>query len=71
VGLFAPKGTPDEIVKKLDDVVHKISEDEEYKSKSKKLNLQLAYEDTGTLGKSLARLREDLQIFFKEEGLVK
>ena len=71
VGLFAPKGTSDGIIKKLDDVVRNISADEEYKDKSKKLGLQLAYQDTVTFTKSLEQLKEELQVFFKEEGLVK
>jgi tripartite-type tricarboxylate transporter receptor subunit TctC len=71
VCLCAPKGTPTEVVRKLDEVVRKISEDQDYINKSTKLNLLLAYQDTATFEKSLIRLKEELQTFFKEEGLVK
>jgi tripartite-type tricarboxylate transporter receptor subunit TctC len=69
--LLGPKGTPDEVVRKLNEVVHKITEDKDFQDKSKKLNLQVAYQDAASFEKSLIQLKENLQTFFKEEGLVK
>lgn len=70
-GLFGPKGTPDGVVKKINEVARKISEDEDYQNKIKELIIQVTYEDTVPFDKSLVRLKENLQTFFKEEGLVK
>ena len=71
LGVFGPKGTPDEVVKKIDEVVRKISEEQDFRSKINGMGTQLHYEDTASFEKSLIRYRENLQAFFKEEGLVK
>jgi tripartite-type tricarboxylate transporter receptor subunit TctC len=71
LGVFGPKGTPDEVVKKIDEVVRKISEEQDFRSKINGMGTQLNYEDTASFEKSLIRYRESLQVFFKEEGLVK
>jgi tripartite-type tricarboxylate transporter receptor subunit TctC len=70
-GLFGPRGTPDGVAKKINEVARKISEDEDYQNKIKKLIVQVTYEDTAPFEKSLVRLKKNLETFFKEEGLVK
>ena len=71
LGVFGPKGLPDEVVKKIDEVVHKISEEKDFRSKINNMGTQLNYETTVSFEKSLSRYRENLQAFFKEEGLTK
>ena len=71
LGLFAPKGTPDDIVKKLDEIAHKITQETDFRTKLNNMGTQLTYEDTATFMKSMASYKENLAIFFKEEGLVK
>ena len=70
-GLFGPKGTPDEVVKKIDEVVHRILDDKEFQTKCRNMDLQLSYADPATFAKSIAQTKEELAAFFKEEGLVK
>jgi len=70
-GIFAPKGIPDEVVKKIDEVACKIAEENDFRTKANALGVQVSYEDTASFEKSLSRYREGLQSFFKEEGLVK
>ena len=70
-GLFGPKGTPDEVVKKIDEVVRKICEEKDFQNKTNNMDLQLAYEGTVSFEKSIMRTKENLVTFFKEEGLVK
>ncbi len=71
LGVFGPKGLPDDLVKKIDEVVHKISEEQAFRTKINNMGTQLNYETTDSFEKSLIRYRENLQSFFKEEGLVK
>lgn len=71
LGVFGPKGLPDDVVKKIDEVVHKISEEKDFRSKINNMGTQLNYETTSFFEKSLSRYRENLHAFFKEEGLVK
>jgi tripartite-type tricarboxylate transporter receptor subunit TctC len=70
-GLYAPRKTPDEIVKKLDDVVRKIAEDKEFQEKNKAMDMPVEYEDVASFEKYLVHYKENIQSFFKNEGLVK
>lgn len=70
-GLFAPKGTPDEVVKKISEVVRKICEDKEFRNKAKNMDLQLNYEDPASFEQAIMRVKGNLINFFKEEGMVK
>jgi len=71
VALYGPKGTPDDVVKKISELVHKISEDDDFLNRVKTLALQLSYEDTASFENYLLRYRRNLRAFFKDEGLVK
>jgi tripartite-type tricarboxylate transporter receptor subunit TctC len=71
LGVFAPKGIPDDIVKKINDVVAKVSEEPDFRSKINGMGTQLTYEDTSSFEKLIERYKENLRVFFKEEGLVK
>jgi tripartite-type tricarboxylate transporter receptor subunit TctC len=71
LGIFAPKGTPDEVVKRIDEVIHKISEEQDFRNRSNATGLQVIYENTATFEKAIIRAKEGLQAFFKEQGLVK
>ena len=71
LGLFGPKTIPDELVKKIDELVGKISEEQEFRSRMKSICIQPYYQDSATYQKSLLRYKDNMQAFFKEEGLVK
>jgi len=72
LGLFGPKETPDEIVKKIDDAVSMASQDQAFKTRLRdSICIQPTYEDIATYRKSLVRYKASMSAFFKEEGLVK
>jgi tripartite-type tricarboxylate transporter receptor subunit TctC len=71
VGVLAPKGTPDEVVKKIEALVGKISEEKEFRAKLNNMCLKLNYQNSVTYQKNLAGYIENIKAFFKEEGLVK
>ena len=70
-GLFAPKGTPDEVVKRIQDAVHKISGDPDFRAKANSMGSQVIYQDSASFEKSLTQAIEAYRVFFKEEGMVK
>ncbi len=70
-GIFAPKGTPDAVVKKLSDVMAKVSQEKDYRDKMHKMGTQVLFEETKAFEKTVNLYKENLQAFFKEEGLVK
>ena len=71
LGVFAPKGTPDDIVRKINEAVAKIAQYPDFRSKISGMGTQLSYEDTDSFEKSIDQYKENLRVFFKEEGLVK
>ncbi len=71
LGLFAPRGTPDHIIKKLSDATAKITHDPEFRTKLHNMGTQVFFADTLAFEKSIQEYKEALQTFFKEEGLVK
>jgi len=71
VGVLAPKGTPDEVVKKIEALVGKIAEENEFRTKLNNMCLKLNYRNAATYQKNLAGYIENIKAFFKEEGLVK
>jgi tripartite-type tricarboxylate transporter receptor subunit TctC len=71
LGVFAPKGTPDIIIKKLNDVIGKIARDPQFRAKINGMGTQVNFEETRAFEKSINQYKDALQVFFKEEGLVK
>jgi len=69
--VFAPKKTPDDIVKKLDDTIHKIMQDREFQARNKALDLTMSYQDGAGFEKYIVQWKADMQAFFKEQGMVK
>ncbi|MBN1105676.1 MAG: hypothetical protein JXL84_19870, partial [Deltaproteobacteria bacterium] len=71
LGVFAPKDTPDPVVKTLNDVIAKITKEPEFRTKVHGMGIQVSYEETKAFQKSIEMYKANLQAFFKEEGLVK
>ena len=71
LGVFAPKGTPDSVVKNLNDVIAKVSQDPEFRAKVHGMGIQVSFEETKAFAKSIGQYTANLQAFFKEEGLVR
>lgn len=68
---FAPKKTPDEVVKKIEDAVYRVVQDKEFQARNKALDLTLSYQDGQNFEKYLAQWKAEMQMFFKEQGMVK
>jgi tripartite-type tricarboxylate transporter receptor subunit TctC len=58
-------------VKKLSDTAAKVSQEPEFRSKLMDLGIVPSYEDTKSFEVSIEKDKQELQKFFKEEGLVK
>jgi tripartite-type tricarboxylate transporter receptor subunit TctC len=69
--VFAPRGTPEDIVKKLNEAAAKVSQESGFRSKLMELGILPSYEETKSFEVSIEREKKELQTFFKEEGLVK
>ena len=70
-GLFAPKGTPETILNKLDKAIDKIKDDASFKEKVKDLGLSITYESTDSFRNSISQYRMNIESLFKELGYVK
>lgn len=71
LGVFAPKGTPDDIIAKLNDAIGKVAQEPQFRAKIHGMGTQVSFEETKAFEKSINQYKEALQVFFKEEGLVK
>ncbi len=71
LGIVGAKGIPNEIVHKIDSLVAKISNEPEFQTRIRNVTLQINYQDTAIYQKSLAKYKESILTFFKEEGLAK
>jgi putative tricarboxylic transport membrane protein len=71
LGLFAPKKTPDEVVKKLDDTIRKIVDDKEFQEKNKAMDMPVDFDGPADFERYLANYKKNAQAFFKEQGMVK
>jgi len=71
LGVFTPKNTPENIVKKLNDVIENITKEPEFRKKVHAMGIQVMFEDTNSFEKSIKEYSDNLTAFFKEEGLVK
>jgi len=69
--LFAPKGTPETIVNKLDKAIEKIKDDPSFKEKVKSLGLAVTYESTESFRNTLLQYKTNIETLFKELGYVK
>ncbi|WP_102224456.1 Bug family tripartite tricarboxylate transporter substrate binding protein [Acidimangrovimonas sediminis] len=54
-GLAAPKGTPPEVVKALQEAAQKATEDPAFEKAAKTLGFEISYEDSAAFGKEIAK----------------
>jgi tripartite-type tricarboxylate transporter receptor subunit TctC len=71
LGAFAPKGTPDIIVKKLDKAIEKVKDDSAFMEKIRDLGMSITYESTESFRNSIAQYKTNIEALFKELGNVK
>jgi tripartite-type tricarboxylate transporter receptor subunit TctC len=69
--VIAPRATPDDVIRKLDETIRKISATPEFRTRVHNTGTQVGYEDSATFEKTLVRYKDTLAAFFKDEGLVK
>lgn len=71
LGVVAPKGLPDDIATKIDNLVASICREADFQTKIRNTTLQIHNLNSAAYQAHLAGYKENVLIFFKEEGLVK
>jgi tripartite-type tricarboxylate transporter receptor subunit TctC len=71
VSLYGPKKLPDEVVRKLNDVMGKIVADKDFQKKNADMDMILAYENSDALQKEMDDFKQNVTDFLKDQGLVK
>lgn len=71
LGLFGPKALPPDLVKKLEELVARITREPEFINKMKSLSIQTAYKNSAAYEQAVLRDRDNLEAFFREQGLYK
>jgi tripartite-type tricarboxylate transporter receptor subunit TctC len=71
LGLFGPKGMPDDVVKKLEGVAQMVVEDPAFRKKCNEMILQIDYENATTFRKTLPEENEAMLTLLREVGIRK
>ena len=71
LGLFGPKALPADLVKRLEDLVAKVTKEPEFIGKMKGLTIQTAFKDSAAYQQAVLRDRDNLETFFREQGMYK
>jgi tripartite-type tricarboxylate transporter receptor subunit TctC len=71
LGLFAPKATPDDLVRRLDELVQRVVKEPQFVARMKEMSIQISYKDAAAYRRAVVRDRDNLETFFREEGLLK
>ena len=71
VGFFAPKGTPDAIIKKLDATVKKVVDDPVFQERIHKLAIQTKYRNAEQFIADLDKYKKNIGAAFKKLGYTK
>ena len=71
LGVFGPKGLPEDLVKQLQDLVGRITKEPQFVSRMRDMSIQTNFKDAATYQKAVFRDRDNLMGFFKQQGLLK
>jgi tripartite-type tricarboxylate transporter receptor subunit TctC len=71
LGVFGPKALPAEVVNRLDATVAKIVKEPQFIDRMRTLAVQPLYMDSATYQKIVIKNRDDLESFFRQQGLYK
>ncbi|OGA35121.1 MAG: hypothetical protein A3G80_12975 [Betaproteobacteria bacterium RIFCSPLOWO2_12_FULL_62_13b] len=71
LGLFGPKALAADVVNKLDAVVARISKEPQFVERMRTMTVQPLYMDTPRYQKVVLENRDNLETFFREQGLYK
>jgi tripartite-type tricarboxylate transporter receptor subunit TctC len=71
LGVFAPKGTSDAIVKKLDRAIEKVKDDAAFAEKIRDLGVSITYESAESFRNNIVQYKANIEALFKELGYIK
>jgi tripartite-type tricarboxylate transporter receptor subunit TctC len=71
LGLFGPKGLPEGLVKEIQDLVGTITKEPQFIDRMRDMSIQVAFRDAATYQKVVFRDRDNLENFFRQQGLYK
>ena len=71
LGIVAPKGLPDDIATKIDNLIASICKEADFQTKIRNTTLQIHNLRSAAYQAHLAGYKENVLAFFREEGLVK
>jgi tripartite-type tricarboxylate transporter receptor subunit TctC len=71
LGLFGPRGLPEDLVRELQELVSRITKEPQFASRMRDMSIQTSFKDSATYQKAVYRDRDNLITFFKQQGLLK
>lgn len=71
LGLFAPKDMPEDLVRTIEQMAAQITKEPQFVARMKQISIQIVYKDSTAYRKQLVRDHDNLETFFKEQGMLK
>jgi tripartite-type tricarboxylate transporter receptor subunit TctC len=71
LGVFVPKATPEDLVHRIEALVATVTREPQFAARMKEMSIQVAYKDSGSSRKAVTRDRDNLEAFFRDQGLYK
>jgi tripartite-type tricarboxylate transporter receptor subunit TctC len=71
LGVVGPRGLPEEIVEKIDNLVVRICQEPDFQAKMRYIPSQINHQNSAQYERSLSKFKDNILAYFKEEGLVK
>ena len=71
LGVFVPKATSEDLVRRIEDMVAKVTKEPQFAARMKEMSIQVAYKDAASYRRAVVRDRDNLEVFFREQGLLK
>jgi len=71
LGVFVPRATPEELVRRLEAMVSRVTHEPQFRTRMKEMSIQVAFKDAEAYRKAVIRDRDNLEVFFREQGLLK
>lgn len=69
LGLFGPKTLPENVSRRLDELIAKVVSEPKFVSRMKEMSIQIAYKGSAPYRQALARDRDNLEAFFTQQGM--
>jgi len=71
LGVFVPRATPEDLMRRIEGMAARVTREPQFAARMKEMSIQVAYKDAANHRKAVVRNRDNLEVFVREQGLLK